>query len=663
MEIYKKRGLELISKLALSNTKYPAVVKYTPTKTKLSREEKGDLQRLSPERVGVSPSVITALLEALEEERRANIHSMIIVKDGFVIAECARRGYSPRLAHLSHSMSKTVTGMLIGMLIDDGKLSIDDTLGSFFPEYDVHPETANISIENLLIMSSGIAFSEIGAVTDVRWTETFLGSAPAFKEGEKFAYNSMNSYMLMAIAHNIISEQYGKSVKEFLEERLFSPLGITEYFWEIGPEDVEKGGWGLYLSPESWAKLGIMMLNSGEYNGSRILSEKFVSAATSTQSITPEETGDFNYGYQLWVARETQDFLFNGMLGQNVLVIPKNNIVVAINSGNNELFQESPALRIIREHLSGELWQKKATRSYILAMRKKIDSFFDGRLAVRPKERRRGLAELFGFKSKEPFDTAFSPLLMTRFVFADNAQGILPLFVRAMQNNYQGGIKSFEFKRTGERLCLTVTEGETEYEYKIGFYDYLFSDLDYCGEKYTVGALARARTDERGEFTYDFEFIFPELPNTRTLSLKLNPNGTLTVRMSEIPDSKIAASFIDSIPAMSPKINFALGMLESNLGKNFIERRISELFSPTVYAVSDHAEDFNALIDYENFRVKEKLSSLGMVRMLISRFTGAEEGDAEENKKAPSLGGMLISSLFGKLFSRGTERKDNDEEE
>lgn len=661
MEIYKKRGLELISNLALSNTKNPAVVKYLPSKTKLSQKEVGDLQRVSPERADVSPSLITELLEALEDERRANIHSMIIVKDGFVIAECARKGYSPRLAHLSHSMSKTVTGMLIGMLIDDGRLSLNDTLGSFFPEYDVHPETAKISVENLLIMSSGIAFSEIGAVTDSRWAETFLASAPVFAEGEKFAYNSMNSYMLMVIAHKIISEEYGKSVKEFLDERLFSPLGITEYFWEIGPEEIEKGGWGLYLSPESWAKLGIMMLEGGTYNDRRILSEDFVTAATSTQSITPDETGDFNYGYQLWVARDSHDFLFNGMLGQNVLVIPKNNIVVAINSGNNELFQESPALKIIREYLSGELWQEKATRSSLLAMRKKIDTFFDRRLTVKPRERRRGLAEFFGLKPKEPFVSAFSSLLMTKFVFADNAQGILPLFVRAMQNNYQGGIKSFEFKRTGERLYLSVTEGDTEYEYKIGFYDYLFTDLDFCGEKYTVGAIANARQDESGEYTYDFEFIFPELPNTRTLSLKLNANGTLTVRMSEIPDSKIAASFIDSIPAMSPKISFALSMLESNLGKNFIERRISELFSPTIYAVSNHAEDFNSLLEYENYRVKEKLSSLGMVRMLISRFTGADTPEPDENKKAPSLGGMLISSLFGKLFSRGSA-KDEDEE-
>ena len=651
METYKKNGLELISNLALSNTKYPSVVKYTPSKTKISKKENTSLPRSIPERVGIPSSAIVELIDDLESEPRANLHSMIIVKDGMVIAECARKGYSARLAHLSHSMSKTVTGMIIGMLIDDGKLSINDSLEKFFPEYDIHPETAKISVENLLIMSSGIAFSEIGSVTDTRWSETFLSSEPAFKEGEKFAYNSMNSYMLMVIAHKIISEEYGLSVEQFLKERLFDPLAITEYFWEIGPEEIEKGGWGLYLSAESWAKLGIMMLCGGVYNEKRILSEEFVTAATSTQSITPSETGDFNYGYQLWVARSSHDFLFNGMLGQNVLVLPQNNIVVAINAGNNELFQESPALAILRKHLSHSFESVKPKLFPPMHLQKRIDSFYSTRARILPKAKKRGVAQFFGLRSRTPFDDSFSPLLTAKFVFAENNQGILPLFVRAMQNNYQGGINSFEFKKDGESLILTVCEGEKDYVYKIGIYDYEFSDVDYNGEKYIVGALACLEAEENEALIYNVEFIFPELPNSRMLKLILSPQGILTVKMSENPDSKITESFIDSIPAMSPKISFALNMLESNLGKNFIEKRVTELFSPTLTAISEKAENFDVLLEEENAKTKEKIASMSMVRMLISRFTGAKI-EEDEDKKAPSLGGMLISSLLGKFFSR-----------
>lgn len=652
MELYKKKGLELVSNLALSNNKNPAVVRYFPQKTKLGRIEAPSLPRTVPERVGISPSVISNLIEELEKEPRAELHSMIIVKDGNVIAECARSGYSARLAHLSHSMSKTVTGMIIGLLIDDGKLKIEDSIGDFFPEYDKNPKAAAISIENLLIMSGGVAFSEIGSVTDLRWSESFLSSEPSFNEGEKFAYNSMNSYMLMAIAGRIINRDYGVSVEEFVKEKLFYPLGITEFFWEMGPEEIEKGGWGLYLSAESWAKLGIMMLHGGVYGGRRILSEEFVTAATSTQSITPEKTGDFNYGYQLWVARSSHEFLFNGMLGQNVLVIPKNNIVVAINSGNNELFQESPALKILRKYLSGELENKKESHLERVALKNKIDNFYDSRQSIKPKEKEKGLAQLLRLKSKTPFDSSLNSLLGQKFVFAENNQGILPAFVRGMQNNYQGGIDSFEFVREGEGLLLLCYEGSILYRYKIGIYDYDFTDMNYCGELYKVGALMCRDEDSEQSKIYKMQFIFPELPNIRTITLIQSEDGKLTVKMSEKPDSKITESFIESLPAMNPKIGFALNILESNLGKNFIEKRIAELFSPSLTAVSDKAENFEALLAEENQKILEKFSSMSIVRMMISKFTGIKSED-DAYKKAPSLGGMLISSLFGKLFSKG----------
>jgi len=652
METYKKNGLELISNLALSNKKYPAVVKYTPSKTKEPCDEERSLPRVAPERVGVPSSLIIDLINELEAEPRANLHSMIIVKDGKVIAECRRKGYSARLAHLSHSMSKTVTGMIIGMLLDDGKIALSDTLSSLFPEYDVNPEAVELTVEKLLIMSSGIPFSEVGAVTDTRWTETFLSSAPAFKDDSKFMYNSMNSYILMVIAHRIITKEYGLSVEEFLREKLFEPLDITEYFWEKGPEEIEKGGWGLYLSAESWAKLGMMMLNGGVYDDKRILSESFVAAATSTQIVTPTETGDFNYGYHLWVARSSYDFLFNGMLGQNVLVIPKNNIVVAVNAGNNELFQESPALSILRKHLTVNFKFAKPKRHVFHAeLVKREESFYSSRIPVEPKPKRRGIAEFLGLRPRTPFDDKFSLLLDTGFVFAENNQGILPLFVRAMQNNYQGGIERLEFSRVGEELVMTVTEGGKPYVYNVGIYDYKFSELDFSGEKYRVGILAAPDFDMPNGWAYHMEVIFPELPNSRMINLMLSPGGILKVEMSENPDSGIAASFLDSLPAVSPKMNFAMNMLESNLGRNFIEKRMSELFSPKLIAISEKAENFKILIDNENYKVKEKTASMSMVRMLISKITGSKA--EEEEKNSTSLGGMLISSLLGKFFTKG----------
>ena len=649
MELYKKKGLELISNLAITNKKYPAVVKYTQKKTKTFAKEESSLPKCIPERVGVSSAVILSMLTALEGEHEANVHSMVIAKDGFVIAECARPGYSPHLAHLSHSMSKSVTGMLIGILIEEGLIRITDTLGELFPEYDVDPKCKSITVRALLIMSSGIEFSEIGSVTDTRWSETFLSSAPVFAEGEKFSYNSMNSYILMVIAERIINENYNESVSEFLKRRIFSPLGIKEFFWEKSPEGIEKGGWGLYLSAESWAKLGLMMLGGGSYNGKQILSREWVEQSTARQITTPDETGDYSYGYQIWVSRTKSDFLFNGMLGQNVLVIPKNQLVIAINAGNNELFQDSPALKIIQNHLSVEPEALAAQGlGAIPALKRKLESFFSMNTWVIPMEKKRGIAEFLHLRSSTPFNEKFYPVLK-KYRFAENNQGILPLFVRAMQNNYQGGIESFEFRKNGEELQLISTEGGREYVYNIGFYGYAFSSIDYLGEKYVVGAMAAADSPDSRRI----EFIFPELPNTRRITLTESYEGVMTVSMTEIPDSKITDSFVTSIPAMSPKINFALDVLETNLGKNFIERRLSEVFSPTLTAISENAPNFDELLLRENRKIKETLSSMNIVRMLIGKVTGSEDS---EEKRSHTLREFILSSIKNRFFSRDKKK-------
>ena len=297
---------------------------------------------------------------------------------------------------------------------------------------------------------------------------------------------------------------------------------------------------------------------------------------------------------------------------------------------------------------TADLSDYKGGKNAQRALSEKIRSFYSSRRIVTPKAKKRGIPQLLGLKPRTPFDAAFAPLTASPFVFADNNQGILPLLVRVMQNNYQGGIKKFEFTRRGDELFLTSHEGEKKYEYKVGIYGYEFTSLDYCGEKYTVGALARCVGKDSS--VYEIEFIFPELPNSRLMRLSLLDSGLLKVEMTENPDSEIAASFIDSLPAMSPKISFALSMLESSLGKNFIKNRLEEVFSPTLHAVAENAPDFDILLSEEERKIKEKLASYGMVRMLISRFTGVKS-EEDENKKPPSLGGLFLSSILGKFFS------------
>ena len=313
-------------------------------------------------------------------------------------------------------------------------------------------------------------------------------------------------------------------------------------------------------------------------------------------------------------------------------------------------------MSIIEKYLSIDTEALIQPANSKISLPKAIEAFSSHRMTLKPKKKQRGIMELLGLRSDTPFDSELSPLLKC-FDFAENNQGILPLFVRVLQNNYQGSIKKFRFVRERNSLYLISREGEKEYSYEIGIYGYKFTELEYEKEKYTVGALVSYMGKENGKRKYRIEFIFPELANKRSIELILDEKDRLQVKMSEFPDSKIAGTFISSIPAMNPKIGFAISLLESNLGKNFIEKRLSELFSPTLFAIYENSEEREAFLSRENERINEKLASMGMVKMMINSFFGREN---EENtpQKPSSLGGLLFSAMLGGLFSKKKEQTE-----
>ena len=115
--------------------------------------------------------------------------------------------------------------------------------------------------------------------------------------GEAFEYNSMNTYLLSAI----IQERTGMKMVDYLRPRLFEPLGIRKVFWESCPAGITKGGWGLFLCPEDAAKLGVMYVNGGKFEGKQIVPAEWVAASTSVHATPPEKMGKYGYGYQVWM--------------------------------------------------------------------------------------------------------------------------------------------------------------------------------------------------------------------------------------------------------------------------------------------------------------------------------------------------------------------------
>lgn len=642
MENWKKKAVELITNLALSYKPYPAVIEYHPQKTKLSAPEKKSLKRSTPEKHGVPSQTLCELLSDLEAEKRANVHSILIIKDGDVIAEASRAPYSPNIFHLSHSMTKTVMGMIIGLLYDDRLIDVRDTVADFFPDVALSGDSLKITVEHLLTMSSGVtSFGELGTVTEKDWTKAFFEAELDFAPGENFYYNSMNSYILARIADKILKDKFNLSLSEYADTRIFAPLGIENYHWETGSEGVLKGGWGLYMSAESWAKLGIMMLRYGKYGERQILSERWVNESIRSHKVTPESTGDFNYGYHLWVGRKDGDFLFNGMLGQNVWICPKNNIVVVLTSGNNELFQQSPALAIIKKYLGSDITKPlKASRRDSAALKEKTESFFASRARIiLPRAPKR----LLPFLPVKHTAESFFKGLCGKYTLAKNNQGILPLFVRVMQNNYQGGIESLEIESAGDRLKITSVEGGKSYCFDAGFYEYKTTALDICGEKYFISAAIASANSENGKKCYKLALAFPELPNDKSVELLFGEDRVLSVNMKETPDEKMVLALIESLTA-SKKSAFFVDLIEKNLGKGFIENKLSELFGPKLIAVRTDAPEYSEILAEENQKMEEKIASSALIRSLVYSFIGIVP---EPEAQRPT---NILASILGKLF-------------
>ena len=659
MEKWIKRVISLGSGLFLTGKINPSVVPYYPQKTEISGDEEKYFPRVHPERVGVSSGRLLSMIRALERERRANVHSLMVIKDGAVILECAHPGYDVNTWHLSHSMSKTLTGMAIGVLVDEGRLSLDELLVDIFEgAHYKDPRFAKISVYHLLTMSAGVHFSEAGSISESRWSEAFFEAPLSYTPGSSFSYNSMNTYILA----KIVTLRSGESLTDFVRRKILLPLGIDNFFWELGPEGVEKGGWGVYMSAESWAKLGVMMLSGGVFEGKRILSEEWVREASRQHMVTPDTIGNYNYGYQMWSSRDSDNYLFNGMLGQNVWICPKNNIVVSLNSGNNELFQDSPAMAVIEKYLapdlSDDLHDSCHAGSYS-ELREAEEHFFERRHWVRPYEPRAGIRFALGFGNRTPYPEEWDELI-GKYNFVKSNFGMLPLIVRTMQNNMKTSLDGIEFDRDGEDIFFTFTESGESYRIAVGFYDFKTTVIDYHGERYIVKAIGEAMENEDREMIYKLELLFPELPNTRMIKLSFREDGSLFMRMSELPNQKIADVYIEEMALTNPAVSLVLGIFEKRIGDNVVKKKLRDAFNPSFVGARVGSENYVAIMDGEREKLKSSMKNAGIIDAVVKKLfhdAEAEERGAEVEDLERSGFRAFLGDVVDRIRQRFPQKK------
>ena len=399
---------ELLLKLMTRETGEISKVDYAPQKPEFQKNSvlsEQFLVRKSPESQGVSSAFFTELIRILNENKECNMHKFMAVRHGYVIAECAFEPYDMDMWHVSYSMCKSIVGMAIGLLVEDGKLSTDDKINDIFStrKGPLGFLKKNVTVEHLLNMSSGVEFSEAGAISGNDWRKEFLNSGFKFEPGTSFEYNSMNTYMLSAI----VTEITGQSLFDFCKERIFEPLGIKRVYWESCPQSITKGGWGLFMRIEDMAKLGILYLQKGKWNGEQVIPESWVYRSTSWQIETGKDDNE-HYGYQLWINDDRPgSYAFNGMLGQNVFIYPDIDMVIVTNAGNSDIFQTSLMAVTIRNQMKDtiETFDQPLPENFAaLSELKAICKSVSGRIADFP------IISNGGFKNKNIAMTTGRPI-------------------------------------------------------------------------------------------------------------------------------------------------------------------------------------------------------------------------------------------------------------
>ena len=297
----------------------------------------GDISRSTPAEQGVDTRAVIDFLNAIGNVPETELHHVMIARHGHVIAEMHPAPFSNIDGHTLYSESKTFASMGVGIAIGENRLRLTDRVATFFP--DKLPDTisdalAQMTVRDLLIMASGIKPDWDLRKLSSDWIRDWLAKPVTNKPGKKFDYDSLCTFMLSAIVQRVT----GLTLLEYLNEKLFTPMHITEVDWEESPDGISTGGWGLRLQAESQLKMGLLLLGHGNWQGKQLIPASWIEDAIKPHiryewykdTDAPTE-GNQGYGYQIWRCKWPTAFRADGAYGQFIVCVPESDLVVVIN--------------------------------------------------------------------------------------------------------------------------------------------------------------------------------------------------------------------------------------------------------------------------------------------------------------------------------------------
>ncbi|NLZ87876.1 MAG: serine hydrolase [Clostridiales bacterium] len=286
-------------------------------------------ETVAPEQVGISPLWLESFLDSIERQGLM-VHSVMLLRHGKLVMEGYYAPFRREDKHRMYSVSKTFVATAIGMLQDEGRISLEDKVVAYFPDLlppHVHPWLADATIRDLLRMAT----PHNRASYMENWTDcvrTFFDTQPGHPPGTVFNYDTAGTYVLNVIVERVT----GKPFLDYMKAKGLAALGFSEDAWCVkAPEGYSWGGSGVMCTPRDLALLGQIYLNGGVFNGKRLLSEDYVREATSFQ-IDNRTDGGYDlisgngYGYQIWLLKGG-GYAFCGMGGQLAICLPQHHLL------------------------------------------------------------------------------------------------------------------------------------------------------------------------------------------------------------------------------------------------------------------------------------------------------------------------------------------------
>ena len=321
-----------------------------------------ELPEVWPEEAGVNSDGLVKLSQWIRDQK-LDVRSLVIVKDGKIAFERYSSGLTRDKNYELYSITKALTSILAGDLIDDGKITLDSSVTQVIGDYrpDLKEAVADkekVKLRNVLGMTTGLYY-DFKPPNDPIYYEApdrlklAATTKPLLEPGRVFQYMDVNPILATAM----LSAAAGKKLEDYAEEKVFKPLGMKHYAWTRADEKgLVSGGWGLRLRPVDMARLGMFALQNGQWQGKQVAPADWIKAMTTGQS-TPF------FGYYWWVHNiveggveggEQPEFDTMGFKGQNIVVLPKYNTVVTMTSilSPDGGLRDAKCLQILRYMMS-----------------------------------------------------------------------------------------------------------------------------------------------------------------------------------------------------------------------------------------------------------------------------------------------------------------------